>query len=210
MDAYGMAHGPLAYELIDDALVVQGQTIPLPPVRGLPVKYQDLDQLPVMVSLKELKQLFNDLLRFKTFERQPMEQVKPLETVKQLPEREPVRELANVQPGRYNPLEIGRRDMEPFTGPSFGSPMGPVGGYPGGGSIVGPDHPMFNNPYPGYPPNLGPPRFNDMQVPPGARFDPVSPFGNPQRPSRMGRGMPFTGEPNPDHFAPPGGYDPYI
>lgn len=103
-----------------------------------------------------------------------------------------------------NPLEIGRRDLEPFGGQSFAPPpLFPPHG--GDGMIVGPDHPIFGSngrrgPWggDGYLPPLG--------APPGARFDPIGPdISNPLRPTfgRRPRGR-HTGEPDNDEFMPPG------
>lgn len=131
-----------------------------------------------------------------------------------------------------SPLEIGRSDLEPLGGiipnpfqpPSlFG---GSGGGFSGGGMYVGPSHPMFRDrmdplrsdavgggrtgPWggDGYLPPMG--------APPGARFDPVGPFGPGRGPSpgfpegaapRRGFG-PGGGEgaaaPDNDEFMPPG------
>ncbi len=84
---------------------------------------------------------------------------------------------------------------------------------PGGGMYVGPNHPMFAGrgggsgrgqagPWggDGYLPSLG--------APPGARFDPVGPFGRGGFPG-TGRGRggppgPFGGDPDNDEFFPPG------
>lgn len=130
------------------------------------------------------------------------------------------------QPGR-NPLIIGDRDLDPLGGiggrgpfsppPLFGGGggVGGLGGDDGGGMIVGPNHPMFRdrfqNPSQG---GLG----GGGMVPPGARFDPVGPFGQgPMGPGafRGGRGGARgggpggrgrgTGEPDWDDMPPPGG-----
>lgn len=63
--------------------------------------------------------------------------------------------------------------------------------YPGGGMIVGPDHPMFGGRIGqsgnwSDPNNIG--RFPPGSVPQGARFDPVTPFG--PRPNSSMRGRP--------------------
>jgi hypothetical protein len=74
---------------------------------------------------------------------------------------------------------IGDVDLDPFgSAPGLVRPN-PM--HPGGGMFVGPDHPMFqppSRPFGGTP--MGPP--------PGARFDPVMPFGpGGGRPLRPGR-----------------------
>lgn len=114
-----------------------------------------------------------------------------------------------------NPLEIGRRDREPFaTNPFAPPPLFPD--LEGGGMFVGPNHPMFGGragqggmrgPWggDGFLPPLG--------APPGARFDPIGPGlgpfpGGPLPRRGLGRGMPGGGNmqgPDFDDFPPPGG-----
>lgn len=109
----------------------------------------------------------------------------------------------------YNPMEIGRRDLDPFGSDAFAPPsLFPPHG--GDGMFVGPDHPIFGSrrrrsdgPWggDGYLPPMG--------APPGARFDPIGPDpNNPLRPTFGGRprrdGGPNTGEPDNDEFMPPG------
>eukprot|EP01147_Barroeca_monosierra_P005430 gene5430-8895_t len=93
---------------------------------------------------------------------------------------------------------IGRSDLDPGLG-MYGRP--PI---PGSGMYMGPNHPLFNagprRPDPersGFPPG---------SVPPGARFDPVTPFGV----GNNRRGPAAFGEPNPDHLRRPGGWDPFM
>lgn len=125
---------------------------------------------------------------------------------------------------RDNPLQIGRRDldpipMHPFSPPSlFGQPSS------GDGMFVGPDHPIWAGRNPG-----GPGHFPDergpwggdgylpqMGAPPGARFDPIGPDTGlgpglgPFPPGRGGQGNrpgglrgPHAGPDN-DEFMPPG------
>lgn len=139
---------------------------------------------------------------------------------KQPPLHQPY-ELPNRQ---NNPLEVGRSDLDPIPNPFAGrSPIQPLN--PGGGMYVGPGHPIFGG---GQQPGAGgrptgpwggdgflPP----MGAPPGARFDPVGPFGRGGGggfgggmggfpgggpPGRGGpRGGPFSGEPDNDEFLPP-------
>lgn len=103
------------------------------------------------------------------------------------PERtHPPRFPSAGQGGGNNPLEIGRSDLDPL-----GGAVGRLPGAGGDGMLVGPGHPLFsrereqNDPLripgtdgngnrgpwggDGYLPPLG--------APPGARFDPVAPFG---------------------------------
>lgn len=137
---------------------------------------------------------------------------------------------------------IGRDDLDPFSNiagrPLVPSAYQPAFGGPEGGSLIGPDHPIFADrqplgsegpPLPGFPlPGVALPQ---------PRFDPYGPIGGPntdfgfdddpfgfdphhpgagrggrRAPGRLGgrlggRGAPrgpFPGEPNPDHFKPPG------
>ncbi|KAJ2779753.1 hypothetical protein H4R18_003824 [Coemansia javaensis] len=91
---------------------------------------------------------------------------------------------------------VGRDDLDPLglTRPGLGE----------GGMLVGPGHPMFQ---PGGLP-LGPSSSGGPQplppgaVPPGARFDPITPQGAP---GRRGGGRHFGGEPDPDALQPPHG-----
>ncbi|KAJ3795692.1 PI31 proteasome regulator N-terminal-domain-containing protein [Lentinula aff. detonsa] len=136
-----------------------------------------------------------------------------------------------------NPLEIGRRDLDPIGLPSPSSstsnsfnppPLFPSSG-DGGGMYVGPDHPIFNARFgrgggrgeggvggerrgpwggDGYLPPMG--------APPGARFDPVGPVGpfgaSPFGPGGRGRRFPLPGEGEPDNdeFMPPGSGDMFM
>ncbi|GJJ69132.1 proteasome inhibitor subunit 1 (PI31) [Entomortierella parvispora] len=91
--------------------------------------------------------------------------------------------------GGRNPFNIGGSDLDPFGGRlgggigggGIGGFGGGIGGSTGGGMIVGPNHPMFRRPPPGggggggiY---GGPQPLPRGSVPPGARFDPIGPFG---------------------------------
>lgn len=117
-----------------------------------------------------------------------------------------------------NPLEIGRRDLDPFPTNPFSPPSMFPGSGEGDGMLVGPHHPLFGArggredfPSPrgpwggdGYLPPMG--------APPGARFDPVGPFSG--RFGGMGGRGPRGGPPGPgsrnmrgpdnDEFMPPG------
>ncbi|KAF9899264.1 hypothetical protein BX616_003131 [Lobosporangium transversale] len=128
--------------------------------------------------------------------------------------------------GRHNPFEIGRSDLDPFAGRHGG------GGFGGGGMVVGPNHPMFGRPAPG--PSSGSGIYGGPQplprgsVPPGARFDPIGPFGpgggiggppgagTAHRGPGFGRGRgagpgsSFLGEPDNDDAPPPGYMDMYM
>jgi proteasome inhibitor subunit 1 (PI31) len=114
-----------------------------------------------------------------------------------------------------NPLEIGRRDLDPLGVNPLGS-FGPPPLFPGSdgdGMFVGPNHPIFGQRGRGtFPPNRGPwggdGFLPPMGAPPGARFDPVGPgpfSGGPGLPPRGG--MPGGGNlrsPDNDEFMPPG------
>ncbi|KAG8860931.1 hypothetical protein FRB91_000127 [Serendipita sp. 411] len=117
----------------------------------------------------------------------------------------------NLPERQDNPLEIGRSDLDPFPNPFAGkSPIQPLN--PGGGMYVGPGHPMFGG-HPAQPGGVGGSRgrggvLPPLGAPPGARFDPIVPFGAGGIggfPGRGGppRGGPFTGEPDNDEFLPP-------
>lgn len=114
-----------------------------------------------------------------------------------------------------NPLEIGRRDRDPFPR----NPFAPPSLFPddGDGMFVGPNHPIFS-PSRGAHGELRGPWGGDgylppMGAPPGARFDPVGPGFGPHPggplPGGGGRGRGFpgpgnTGDPDPDELMPPG------
>ncbi|KAF7332127.1 hypothetical protein MKEN_00093700 [Mycena kentingensis (nom. inval.)] len=111
--------------------------------------------------------------------------------------------------GPRNPLEIGRRDLDPFPANPFSpSPLFPDNG--GDGMLVGPGHPLFSARRGGGTGPWGGDGFlPPMGAPPGARFDPVGPalprggaFGTGGRAPRRG-----FGEPDNDEFPPPGNYD---
>ena len=94
-----------------------------------------------------------------------------------------------------NPAEPGGAF---FGGGQHGGGVPPFGGAQGGGSLVGPGHPMFGM-VGEYPPLGGLP----PGVPPGARFDPIGPLGVG---GGVGRGgVPGRGAlgPGPDHLRPP-------
>lgn len=111
---------------------------------------------------------------------------------------------AQFAPPFRNPLTIGDRDLDPLGGsplampPRFGGggfappPLFP-GGDTGGGMIVGPNHPMFRDRFAQPHPSQGLP---PGAVPPGARFDPIHPAGDPNFPGG-GRFGPDVGGPNP-------------
>eukprot|EP00842_Homolaphlyctis_polyrhiza_P004698 jgi/Hompol1/5229/HPOL_004311-RA len=142
-------------------------------------------------------------------------------------------------PGR-NPYGIGDIDRDPFAAAPgiLGGGMG-GGMHPGGGMYVGPDHPMFGGGRSGrggmggmggypigpggplYPGPGGPMSLPPGAVPPGARFDPIGPFGPRRGPAypdpagQGGGGTPqggmhpggdprfFSGDPDDDHMQPP-------
>lgn len=110
-----------------------------------------------------------------------------------------------------NPLEIGRRDWDPFPQNAFRPPpLFPQSG--GDGMFVGPNHPIFGARGPGG--RDGPPGpwggdgfLPPIGAPPGARFDPVGPMGPFPGPFGGRRGPPGGGNmrgPDNDEFMPPG------
>ncbi|KAI0321848.1 PI31 proteasome regulator N-terminal-domain-containing protein [Amylostereum chailletii] len=118
-----------------------------------------------------------------------------------------------------NPLEIGRRDLDPL---GLGSnPFAPPSLFPGSGGdgmLVGPNHPIFGQRGQRGGPIRGPwggdGYLPSMGAPPGARFDPVGPGMGPF-PGRGGLnprgGLPGGGNmfgPDNDEFMPPGAVSP--
>ena len=115
-----------------------------------------------------------------------------------------------------NPLEIGRRDLDPLGVDPLGG-FGPPPLFPGSGGdgmFVGPNHPIFGRGRGTSPPNRGPwggdGYLPPMGAPPGARFDPVGPGLGPF-PGSTGLGprggFPGGGNlrgPDNDEFMPPG------
>ncbi|KAI8877015.1 hypothetical protein K501DRAFT_199160 [Backusella circina FSU 941] len=98
---------------------------------------------------------------------------------------------------------VGESDLNPLGGGSLRIPGG------GDGMFVGPDHPMFGNR--GGILNDPSGLFGGLEplprgsVPPGARFDPIGPFGGlPRPPNARGPRPPFRGEPDNDELMPPG------
>ncbi|KAH7924030.1 hypothetical protein BV22DRAFT_1130140 [Leucogyrophana mollusca] len=129
----------------------------------------------------------------------------------------PYRLPSHIPPA--NPLEIGRRDLEPFSANPFAPPpLFPAHG--GDGMFVGPDHPIFGirgsraNETRG--PWGGDGFLPPMGAPPGARFDPVGPGLGPFAPGfgQGPRGGPprraFGGDPDNDEFMPPGAGDMFM
>ncbi|XP_006460212.1 hypothetical protein AGABI2DRAFT_191978, partial [Agaricus bisporus var. bisporus H97] len=118
-----------------------------------------------------------------------------------------------------NPLEIGRRDLDPFAVDPFSPPNLFPPSRNGDGMFVGPDHPIFGAPR-GRGPWGGDGFLPPMGAPPGARFDPIGPDPFPRRGGFPGRGgFPNrgrgssghpSGEPDNDEFMPPGAGDMYM
>ena len=113
-----------------------------------------------------------------------------------------------------NPLEIGRRDLDPIPRNPFAPPplFGGPGFNDGDGMFVGPSHPIFGSRNPGSSGMRGPwggdGFLPPMGAPPGARFDPVGPGLGPRPGGAFpGRRLPGGGnmnEPDNDDFMPPG------
>ncbi|RKP04964.1 PI31 proteasome regulator N-terminal-domain-containing protein [Thamnocephalis sphaerospora] len=148
--------------------------------------------------------------------------------------------VGNMPGAVADPFRVGGDDLDPLAAsPLFGGPspfsQGPFGRSGGGGGMhVGPDHPMFRPDARGdrdFDPQRdiygGPVPLPAGSVPPGARFDPIGPFGqNPSGPARPGRGGAgpfgtgrggnrgpgggmggfgtFSGDPDNDELPPPG------
>jgi proteasome inhibitor subunit 1 (PI31) len=132
------------------------------------------------------------------------------------PENIPYYPSAQIIPS--NPLQVGRRDLDPiinqqnpFSPPSLFPPHG------GDGMFVGPDHPIFGGGLQGaYPGGRGPwggdGYLPPIGAPPGARFDPVTPTIGPfpgmggafGRGRGGGRSPGNTYDPDNDEFMPPG------
>jgi len=130
---------------------------------------------------------------------------------------DPGRPPLDVYPGQTrNPLEIGRRDLDPFPVNPFQPPsLFPQGG--DDGMFPGPNHPMFgggrnNREDYEHGPWGGDGYLPPMGAPPGARFDPVGP--GPMRPFGGGAPrMPGRGNmrgPDNDDFMPPGAGDMFM
>lgn len=126
----------------------------------------------------------------------------------------PLRDPRTIGDRDLNPLGAGRMGGTFAPPPLFGGPGGRFpGGDDGGGMYVGPNHPIFRDRFQRPTPdgNFGP---GGGIVPPGARFDPVTPFGGaPNRPPNIGgplgpsgRGPPRRnlGDPDWDEMPPPG------
>ncbi|KAI8804544.1 PI31 proteasome regulator N-terminal-domain-containing protein [Cladochytrium replicatum] len=133
----------------------------------------------------------------------------------------------------YNPY--GDIDLDPLAASPGLIPPGGGRFLPGGGGMhIGPNHPMFGGGGGGFGggrggfgggdrffPSGGPGTLPYGGVPPGARYDPIGPFGamptgpggpRPQRgPGGMGRGSGhFSGEPDNDEMPPPGSHDMFL
>ncbi|CAG8567036.1 8124_t:CDS:2, partial [Funneliformis mosseae] len=125
------------------------------------------------------------------------------------------------EPSSFNPFSVGQDDLDPLgSNPIYGPPrfggggIQPLGGVGGNGMYVGPDHPIFGQRVP--PGGRGGPQpLPRGSVPPGARFDPIVPFGpGGPAPGRgrfsRPRGDPFSGEPDNDEVSPPGYNDMFM
>jgi hypothetical protein len=93
----------------------------------------------------------------------------------------------------------------PMINPGFSSDLIPGGGG-GGGMLFGPGNPQFDNQMGGIYGGAMPPGRSGGNVPAGARFDPYGPPPSTGMPSRNNgpRRSQFGGEPDPDHYPPPG------
>ncbi|CAB4374360.1 unnamed protein product [Rhizophagus irregularis] len=124
------------------------------------------------------------------------------------------------EPSSINPFNIGRDDLDPLgSNPIYGPPrfggggIHPFGGPSrGGGMFVGPDHPIFGRGGGGGGGIYGGPQpLPRGSVPPGARFDPIGPFGPVGTPrGGFGRGNRTSGDPDNDELPPPGYNDMFM
>jgi proteasome inhibitor subunit 1 (PI31) len=156
-------------------------------------------------------------------QQQQHQQQNPPPAVPRIPRYNPDEEFPLRIP--RNPLEIGRRDLDPIPGGSFQPPSLFPPSSSGDGMFVGPNHPIFGGRSPqGIPGNRGPwggdGYLPPMGAPPGARFDPVGPGMGPG-PGGVGIGrfpdlgprrpnLPGFGDPDNDEFMPPGAGDMYM
>jgi len=134
----------------------------------------------------------------------------------QQPPARPETEIPPYQPPHgqpRNPLEIGRRDLDPLGGHAnpFAPPplFGPSGG---DGMFVGPEHPIFGGRGELRGPWGGDGYLPPMGAPPGARFDPVGPLNPPfgGMPRRGPRPPGNFNDPDNDEFMPPGAGDMFM
>ncbi|KAI9294173.1 hypothetical protein K502DRAFT_305283 [Neoconidiobolus thromboides FSU 785] len=106
----------------------------------------------------------------------------------------------NLTEPSFNPFAYGDRDLNPLGG------MGTAPGLPrfgGGGMFLGPNHPIFSPDHPSAPRNPG--SLPPHAIPPGARFDPITPLGPRVNPNSQREQRPtFSGEPDNDELPPPG------
>jgi hypothetical protein len=105
-------------------------------------------------------------------------------------------------PAAYGDSDLNPAGLNPSLMPFHG------GALPGpGGMMLGPGHPLFDTRVGGPPPG----GLRDIRgVPPGARFDPITPFGARPGPGRNPGRLGFSGEPDPDHLPPPGYGDQFM
>ncbi|KAJ1962729.1 hypothetical protein GGI12_002476 [Dipsacomyces acuminosporus] len=122
-------------------------------------------------------------------------------------------DAVSAERSRSNPASIGRDDVDPIGRLVVIPPSGADEG--GGGMVVGPGHPMFRrggDGGDGFDPEIpgNPQALPPGAVPPGARFDPIGPFGQMPGPARGGRrdqgsgpSRFFSGDPDPGLGGPP-------
>ena len=111
-----------------------------------------------------------------------------------LPSRDTEAEILFTPPGLEASLAENRPPVK-LGGADLGAPGHSVHNAEEEGMIMGPSHPIFERETvpPASNPFLGP---SELPVPPGARFDPISP---------VGPGFYSPGEPDFDDLLPPGG-----
>lgn len=139
----------------------------------------------------------------------PTSMMAPDRSIEAAPRREPEiqRPEGLAPPLRVPPISVGgvgSSDLNPAGVPDFDHRPQAFPSPEGGGSLVGPGHPLFGGDPsglrdrdPGYPafPRAPQPRFDPYGPVPGANGPDFGP-GIP--------GRPFPGEPEPDHLKPPG------
>jgi len=155
--------------------------------------FKDLDKHLKTFQVKLIQKLIPSLLQEGYQEINDIEGSAGSSSTSHLPERVYYPISGTPCSHRRAPFEIGRSDLDILE---------PVN--PGGGMIFGPNHPGFYEPLQqqdvhsqGFLPHGA--------VPPGARFDPISPIGpSVYRPSSNRPPDFYSGEPDSDELLPPG------
>ncbi|CAI2180278.1 15298_t:CDS:2 [Funneliformis geosporum] len=202
-----MIHGYISTSRVKDLINLYKINIVQKLIPGLNKPgYEETGTTSATTSTPRQQEPYNDPLRIPT--RQPP-RFQPPNFDEPYGGDEPLR-------SSFNPFNVGQDDLDPLgVNPIYGPPrfggggFQPLGGGVGGGMYAGPDHPIFGQRVP--PGGRGGPQpIPRGSVPPGARFDPIVPFGpGSSRPGRP-RGDPFSGEPDNDELPPPGYNDMFM